>query len=73
MKRLALLLAVTAFAIVVPAQAKRLAHPSPPAHPANPRPRSNGNTGTGNGHSCTAQNEGYNASGTLTSATLTRR
>jgi ribosomal protein L31 len=71
MKRLALLLAVTAFAIVIPAQAKKPAHPSPPAHPAHPSHGSSGNTGMGKGHSCTARNEGYNASGTLTSATLT--
>lgn len=59
MKRLALLVAVMAFAIVVPAQAKKPPHPS------------NGSPGMGKGHNCTARNEGYNASGTLMSATLT--
>ena len=57
MKRFALLSAVMTFAIVVPAQADRSAHPSHPAHPSPP--------------SCTPRNEGYNASGTLTSAMLT--
>jgi hypothetical protein len=71
MKRFALLLAVMAFAIVVPAQAKNPSHPSHPAHPAHPSHPSQGSKGNGNGQSCTARNEGYNASGTLTSATLT--
>lgn len=62
MKRLALVSAVMAFAIVVPAQAKK------PAHPSHP---SNGNAGMGKGHSCMPRNEGYNASGVLMSATLT--
>lgn len=59
MKRLAFLLAVMAFAIVVPAQAKP-AHPTHPAHPAHPSA----------GKSCAALNEGYNASGTVISAAL---
>jgi hypothetical protein len=74
MKRFALLLAVMAFAIVVPAQAKNPAHPSHPAHPAHPSHPSHpsqGSTGKGQAPSCTARNEGYNASGTLMSAALT--
>lgn len=67
MKRFALLAAVMALAIVVPAEAKT--HPSHPAHPAHPSQSSKGSNGSGRG--CTARNEGYNASGTLTSATLT--
>lgn len=59
MKRFASLLAGMAFAIVVPAQAKP-AHPSHPAHPARPSAA----------RSCTALDEGYNASGTLISSTL---
>ena len=66
MKRFALLSAVMTFAIVVPAQADRPAHPSHPAHPAHPSPPP-----TRKAPSCTSRNEGYNASGTLTSATLT--
>jgi hypothetical protein len=58
MKRFVLLSAVMALAvaIVVPAQAKKPPHPT---------------AGMGTGHSCTARDEGYNASGTLMSATLT--
>jgi hypothetical protein len=56
MKRFALLSAVMTFAIVVPAQADKPAHPSHPTHKAP---------------SCTPRNEGYNASGTLVSAALT--
>ena len=62
MKRFVLLSAVMTFAIVVPAQADKPAHPSHPAHPAHPTPKA---------PSCTPRNEGYNASGTLVSATLT--
>lgn len=61
MKRFALLSAVMTFAIVVPAQADKPAHPSHPAHPSPTR----------KAPSCTPRNEGYNASGTLMSATLT--
>jgi hypothetical protein len=68
MKRFALLLAVMACAVAVPAQAKKPPHPSHPAHPEHP---SQGSQGSGNDHTCTARNEGYNTSGTLTSATLT--
>jgi hypothetical protein len=67
MKRFALLLAVMAFAIVVPAQAKQPPHPSHPAHPAHP---SKPSPGSGSKR-CAALNEGYSASGTLKSATLT--
>jgi hypothetical protein len=63
MKRFALLSAVMTLAIVVPAQADKPAHPSHPAHPAHPSPTK--------APSCTPRNEGYNASGTLVSATLT--
>ncbi len=63
MKRFALLLAAMALVIAVPAQAKK------PPHPAHPSNSSNGSGRTSK--SCTARNEGYNASGTLTSATLT--
>jgi hypothetical protein len=72
MKRFALLFAAMAFAIVVPAQAKNAAHPSHPAHPAHPSHPAQGSNGNGKGHNCTTPlNEGYNASGTLVSATLT--
>ena len=57
MKRFALLFAVVAFGIVVPAQADK------PPHPSHPNP--------GKGHTCTARDEGYLASGTLVSASLT--
>ena len=63
MKRFALLSAVITFAIAVPAQADKPAHPAHPTHPATP--------GMGKPHSCTPRNEGYNAWGTLVSATLT--
>lgn len=66
MKKFALLLAVTAFAIVVPAEAKTPTHPSHPAHPSQ---SSKGSKGSGRG--CTPRNKGYNASGTLMSAALT--
>jgi hypothetical protein len=67
MKRFSLLLGVMAFAIVVPAQAKAPPHPSHPAHPAHPSHPAPGSSGK----RCTALNRGLNASGTLTSATLT--
>jgi hypothetical protein len=67
MKRFALLSALIAFAVVVPAQAKQPSHPSHPAHPAHPSHPSQGPSSK----RCTALNEGLNASGTLTSATLT--
>lgn len=66
MKRFVLLSAVMTFAIVVPAQADKPAHPSHPAHPVHPTLPA-----MGKAHSCTPRNEGYNASGTLMSATLT--
>lgn len=71
MKRFALLVAVAAFAIVVPAQAQKPPHPSHPAHPTHPTHPSQGSQGNGASQSCTARSKGYNASGTLTSATLT--
>jgi hypothetical protein len=62
MKRLALLIGLAAFAIVVPAEAKN-AHPAHPSHPAQAT--------SGKGHSCAPRKEGYNATGTLVAAALT--
>ena len=64
MKRFALAIAATALLAVVPAQAKKPQHPS---HPAQP---SHNNKGHHRG-TCKVHKVGYNASGTLVSATLT--
>jgi hypothetical protein len=59
-RKLALLGALGAFAVAVPAQADKPAHPPRPAHPA-PKPPD-----------CTPHNHGYKASGKLVSSALTK-
>lgn len=80
MKRLLVLIAAAAaLAIAVPAWAAKPTHPTHPTHPSHPSHPSQGKgAGKAKGHgkgkgtsSCTMLSEGYRASGTLTSATLT--
>jgi hypothetical protein len=64
LKRFALAFLTAALVAVVPAQAKKPIHRSHPAHPSH----------TNKGHhrgTCKVRKVGYNASGTLVSATLT--
>ena len=80
MKRLLVLIAAAAaLAIAVPAWAAKPTHPTHPTHPSHPSHPSQGKgAGKAKGHSkskgtssCKMLSEGYRASGTLTSATLT--
>ena len=66
MRKIAMLAAICGFAVVVPAQADRPAHPQTPNadHPENGNPP--------NQHKCVARSVGYNASGTIVSANLTK-
>ena len=60
MRKIAVLTMFGVVGLVGVAQAAKPPHPSHPTHPAKSNPKS-----------CTARNEGYNASGTLVSASLT--
>jgi hypothetical protein len=59
-RKLALVGALGAFVVAVPAQADKPAHPPKPAHPAPKAP------------DCTPHNHGFKASGTLVSSALTK-
>jgi hypothetical protein len=65
MKRTVTIVSALALVAAVPAWAVKPPHPTHPTHPTHPAHPSSG-TKAG----CTAHNEGYRASGTLTSATL---
>ncbi|MGH2868582.1 MAG: hypothetical protein ACRDNK_13605 [Solirubrobacteraceae bacterium] len=60
---------MVALVAVVPAAAAKPPHPSHPAHPAHPAYPGGGQGG--GTRSCTARHEGYNAGGSLVTATLT--
>ena len=71
MRRIAMFAALCGLAVVVPAQADKPAHPAHPLKPSSankpdkPKHQPNSNK-------CVAHSVGYNASGTLVAATLTR-
>jgi hypothetical protein len=66
MKRIALFVSLFALVAVVPVTAAKPPHPSHPAHPVHPDGGQGGGT-----RSCTARDEGYNATGSLVTAALT--
>lgn len=74
MRKIAMLAALCGFAVAVPAQADKPAHPARPAHPAHPAHPSDPSKPDhqSNPHKCVAHSVGYNASGTLVKATLTK-
>ena len=69
MRRIAMLAALCGFAFVVPAQADKPPHPLKPSEktdkPDKPKHQPNP-------HKCVAHSEGYNATGSLVKATLTK-
>jgi hypothetical protein len=65
MRKIAMLVALCGFAIVVPAQADKPPHPLKPNKQNKPHKP--------NPHKCVAHAEGYNASGTLVLALLTKQ
>jgi hypothetical protein len=77
LKRLLVLIAAAAaLAIVVPAWAAKPTHPTHPSHPSHPWQgkgpgKAKGHSKSKGTSSCKMLSEGYRASGTLTSATLT--
>jgi hypothetical protein len=64
MRKIAMLAALCGLVMVVPAQADKPPHPLKPTHANKPDKT--------NSHKCVAHSVGYNASGTLVTATLTK-